>query len=166
MVSVLLALRWWQLGRGWLPPLRMMSSVLRAQSNAIVYIFRRHPFLIFLKDLGSATCTQAMLNFSLDRVFEVLRFATVNWIHRQQKLPLRGSTLPTFSFHTKNSKEEWHLPLKLYRERSQVRLGAQKEPGPSSRGCLLCGRGMPGTCSGGSRNLYNWLFSLHTDHIY
>lgn len=54
----------------------MMSSVLRAQSNAIVYNFS-HP-LVFLKDLGSAACTQARLNFSLDRVFEVLIFATVN----------------------------------------------------------------------------------------
>jgi len=164
MVSVLPALLWWRLGRGWLPPHRMMSSVLRAQWNVIGYNFSRS--LVFLKDLGSAACTQARLNFSLDRVFDVFIFATVNWIHRQQKLLLRDSTLPTFSFHTKNSEEGWNLPLKLYRERSQVRLGAQKEPGPSSRGCLLCGRGMPGTCSGGSRNLYNWLFSLHTDHIY
>jgi hypothetical protein len=54
----------------------MMSSVLRAQSNAIVYNFSRS--LVFLKDLGSADCTQSRLNFSLDRVFEVLRFATVN----------------------------------------------------------------------------------------
>ena len=54
----------------------MMSSVLRAQSSAIVYNFSRS--LVFLKDHGSAACTQARLNFSLDRVFEVLRFATVN----------------------------------------------------------------------------------------
>ena len=76
MVSVLPALLWLRLGRGWLPPHRMMSSVLRAQSNAIVYNFSRS--LVFLKDLGSADCTQSRLNFSLDRVFEVLIFATVN----------------------------------------------------------------------------------------
>lgn len=54
----------------------MMSSVLRAQSNAIEYNYSH--FLVFLKDLGSAACTQSRLNFSLDRVFEVSIFATAN----------------------------------------------------------------------------------------